>query len=169
MPYERKYPYQADPYKRQGINKQKGFKTIYWGEVIDINDNTEGGRIKVRIPFFDSKSLNENLPWAYPMETKFFHVYPKVGEVVRIFIEDIEYPQRSRFWMGPVISQLQKIQFEPLYSAFATTNINFTAPEKAPSTYPDAKGIYPNIEDIALLGRDNTYIILRERDIEIRA
>lgn len=169
MPYERKYVHQSDPYKREGINKQKNIKNIYWGEVIYITDETEGGRIQVKIPDLDSKTINDNLPWCYPMEPKFFHVYPRIGEVVRIFIEDIEYPQRSRFWMGPVISQLQKIEYDSLYTALSTTNIGFSAPQKAPSTYPDAKGVYPNIEDIAILGRDNTDIILREKDIELRA
>lgn len=169
MGHERKYILQSDPYKRTGINKQKGIKNIYWAEVISIADSTEGGRIQVRIPDLDSKTINENLPWAYPMLPKFFHLYPKIGEVVRIFIEDIEYPQRSRYWMGSIISQLQKVDYDPLYTALSTTNIDFSAPEKTVSSYPDAKGVFPEQEDIALLGRDNTDVVLRIRDVEIRA
>jgi len=166
--YEKKTILQSDPYKRN-INTEKEVKNIYWGQVISINDETDGGRIQVRLPDLDSKILNENIPWAYPMLPKFFHLYPKVGEIVRIFIEDTKYPQRSRFWMGSVISQLHKINFDAYYTALSTTNIGLVAPEKAPSTYPDAKGVFPELEDIALIGRDNTDFILREKDVEIRA
>jgi hypothetical protein len=169
MPYEKKITHQSDPYKRVVGNEQKAIRNVYWAEVVSIYDDTEGGRIQARIPDLDSKIANNNLPYSYPMESKFVHIYPKVGEVVRIFIEDVKYPQRSRFWMGPIISQLQKINFDPIYTALSTTNINFTQPQRAISSFPDAKGVFPNQEDIALLGRDNTDVILRVRDVEIRA
>ena len=167
--YERKYVHQTDPYKRTGNNTAKEIQNIYYGEVITIEDETDGGRIKVRIADLDSKTVNENLPWAFPILPKFFHLYPQVGETVRIFIEDVRYPQRSRFWMGSVVSQLQKIDFDSIYTSISTTNVNLTAPEKAISTYPDAVGVFPNKEDVALIGRDNTDVILRVRDVEIRA
>lgn len=165
---EKKRILQSDPYKRD-VNKQKEVRNVYWGEVVSIDDPTDGGRIKVRIGDLDNKTPNENLPFAYPLLPKHFHIYPQVGEVVRIILEDVNYPQRSRFWIGSVISQPQKIGYDNIYTALSTTNLAVTAPEKAPSTYPDAKGIYPNMEDIALIGRENTDLILRERDVELRA
>jgi len=75
MPYDRNLIVQSDPYKRD-INTEKAVRNIYWGEVISIEDETDGGRIKVRIPDLDTKTLNENLPWCYPMLPKFFHLYP---------------------------------------------------------------------------------------------
>jgi hypothetical protein len=166
--FDKKYSLISDPYKTTG-NKSKEIKNIYWGEVISIEDNLDGGRIKVRLPDLDNRILNENLPWAYPMLPKFFHLYPKVGEVVRVFIEDVKYPQRSRYWMGSIISQLQKVEFDSLYTALSTTNIQFSAPEKAISLYPDAEGVFPKKEDVALIGRVNTDVILKENDVEIRA
>jgi len=71
--------------------------------------------------------------------------------------------------MGSIISQLQKIGNDPMYTALSTTNIQFSNPLPAISTYPDAKGVFPEKSDIALIGRDNTDIILRVRDVEIRA
>lgn len=165
---EKKTILQSDPYKRD-INKQKDVRNVYWGEVVSIDDPTDGGRIRVRIADLDNKTPNENLPYAYPLIPKHFHIYPQVGEVVRIILEDVNYPQRSRFWMGSVISQPHKIGYDNIYTALSTTNLAVTAPEKAPSTYPEAKGVYPNIEDIALVGRENTDLILRERDVELRA
>jgi hypothetical protein len=167
--YERKYVYQSNPYKRDVGNNAKEIQNIYYGEVISIEDDTDGGRIKVRIADLDTRTPDDKLPWCYPILPKFFHLYPQVGEIVRIFIEDIRYPQRSRFWLGSVISQLQKINFDPIYTALSTTNVQISAPEPAINTYPDAKGVFPNKEDIALIGRDNTDVILRVRDVEIRA
>lgn len=168
MGYDKPILQTTNPYKQEGTQISIT-RTIYYGEVIDITDPTDGGRIKVKIPDLDNKTTNAELPWCYPMMAKFFHVYPKVGEMVRVFIEDIKYPQRSRYWMGSVISQLQKINFDSIYTSLSTTNMAITAPLPAPSTYPDANGIYPNSQDIAILGRVNTDIILSENKINIRA
>jgi hypothetical protein len=132
-------------------------------------DKTEGGAIKVRIQGLDNISADNDLPYAYPMLPKYFHILPKVGEMVRIFIENMKYPERSRFWMGSVISQPQKIGFDSVFSALSTTNLGFSVPEPAPSTYPDAIGVFPTATDIALIGRRNTDVILSDNEVHIRA
>jgi hypothetical protein len=168
MSYETKKTYESDPFKRENINVSNS-RNIFYGEVISVDDSTDGGRIKVRIPNIDNKTSNDELPDAYPMLPKFFHIYPKIGEEVRIFIEDNRYMQRGRFWLGSIISQPHKIGFDSIFTALSTTNIGATAPDQAPSTYPDAVGVFPNIEDVALIGRTNTDIILRTNDLELRA
>lgn len=154
-------------YKQVGTESSSS-RLIYYGEVITIKDETDGGRIKVRINGLDDNIGNDNLSWCYPELAKFFHVYPKVGEYVRITIENPKYPQRSRFWSGPIISQLHKAGFDSVYTGLSTTNMGLLKPEKAPSTFPNAKGVYPKITDIALLGRVNNDIILRENETYIR-
>jgi hypothetical protein len=148
-------------------------RTIFYGKVVSIDDETDGMRIKVFISGLDN-NLDEknpdNLSWCYPLMPKFFHVYPRVGELVRIFIEDISFNQKGRFWLGSVISQPQKIEFDSM--ATALSNIDKKAafsPEKAPSTYPDADGIYPTKTDVAIVGRVNTDVILRLNEVHIRA
>jgi hypothetical protein len=168
MPFDKPIIQTSDPYQQIGTHISVT-RTIYYGEVVDIIDPTDGGRIRVKIPDLDNKTSNPDLPWCYPMLPKFVHVFPKVGEYVRIFIEDVKYPQRSRYWMGSVISQPQKINFDSIYTALSTTNMGLTNPDPAPSTYPDADGVYPLQEDVAIVGRVNTDVILRINEVHIRA
>jgi len=144
-------------------------KTIYYGEVISIDDDTDGGRIKVRIDGLDNKINNSDLSWCYPILPKFFHVYPQIGEMVRIILEDIKYPYKSRYWLGSVISQPHKIGFDSTFTSLSTTNYALTIPDKAPSTYPDAKGVFPLKTDVAIIGKVNTDVILRINEVHIRA
>lgn len=167
MSFDKPVIHWSDPFKKQsGVYEIT--RTIYYGEVISIEDPTDGGRIKVKIPHLDNKIANDDLPWCYPLMPKFFHIYPKVGEMVRIFIEDIKYTERSRFWLGSIISQPHKINYDTVFTALSTTNMAVSSPDPAPSTYPDAVGVYPTKEDVAIVGRLNTDIILRLNQTTIR-
>lgn len=169
MPFEKPYIQASNIYKRATDNG-KDIRNIYYGEVMSITDPTDGGRIRVKILGLDNHITDtDKLPECYPLIPKFFHIYPRVGEMVRIFIENKDYPQRGRFWMGSIISQPQKIEFDSIYTALSTTNMAMTTPEPAPSTYPDAIGVYPTLEEIAVVGRVNTDIILRDSQLEFRA
>ena len=167
MAYDKPIIQTSNPFKKVGGYQVT--RTIYYGEVISIIDNTDGGRIQVKIPDLDNKTANADLPYCYPMLPKFFHLLPQVGEMVRIFIEDIKFPERSRYWMGSIISQPQKIGFDTIYTALSTTNMGLTIPEPAPSTLPDAKGVYPLPSDVAVIGKVNTDVILRINEVHIRA
>lgn len=145
------------------------YRSIYYGEVISIDDDTEGGRIKVRIASLDFRTYDNDLPWCYPIRPRFFHAYPKVGELVRIFLEDIRYVNKARFWEGSIISQPHKIELDTRITALSTSNIGQIKPEPSSKTYPDATGVFPDIEDIALVGRVNTDIILKVNQVHIRA
>lgn len=165
---EPKYIQTSRPYNKD-TNKETSVRNIYYGEVVSIDDQYDGGRIKVRIADLDNKTLDGNLPYAYPAIPKFMHMYPQVGEIVRVFIEDVKYPQRGRHWIGSVISQLHKIGRDGYLTALSTTNVGLSTPDKAPSTYPDAAGVFPALSDIGLIGRDNTDVLLKERQVMIRA
>ena len=158
----------SNPNKKEHANIVRN-RTIFYGEVIDISDETDGGRIKVRIPELDNRTANNELPWCYPLLPKFFHIYPQVGEMVRVFLEDTKFPERSRFWMGSIISQPHKIGFDSKFTALSTTNLGVTLPERAPTTYPDADGVFPTKDDIAIVGKVNTDIILRVNELHLRA
>jgi hypothetical protein len=168
MAYEEKYTQKSNPYGKE-TNKENAIKNIYYGEVISIDDVSEGGRIQVRIQELDLRTLNGDLPFAYPAIPKFIHIYPQVGEVVRVLIEDVRYPQRGRHWVGSIVSQLHKIGRDGFLTALSTTNVGLGAPDRAPSTYPDAAGVFPDIKDIGIIGRDNTEMMLKPKQVLIRA
>jgi hypothetical protein len=165
--YDKKYIQQSNPYKKE-TNKENPVRNIYYGEVISIDDPNQGGRIRVKIPDFDNKTGNDQLPFAYPILPKFFWIIPQVGEVVRVFIEDVRYPQRGRHWMGSIISQPQKIAYDGYFTALSTSNVATINTEANPDSYPDAIGVFPDVQDVALLGRKNTDVLLKDKQIQIR-
>lgn len=168
MSYDKPYQHYGNLIKKVGSSEILT-RTIFYGEVISNTDDTDGGRIKVRIPFLDKRISNDDLVYCYPLLPKYFFVIPKVGETVRVFIEDSSLPQRGRFWLGSVISQPHKIEFDSSFTALSTTNIGLVQPDKAPSTFPDAKNVYPDKEDIGIIGRVNTDILLKPNQVLIRS
>jgi hypothetical protein len=167
--FDKPYINKTNPYKPEHSNNTIT-RTIYYGEVVSIDDPTDGGRIKVKINDLDNRtSIVDDLPWCFPLTPKYFHIYPQIGEMVRILIEDVKYPQRNRFWVGSIISQLQKIKYDSKLTALSTTQQGILNPEAAISKYPDAVDVYPDKKDIAIIGRINTDIILKENRVVIRA
>lgn len=169
MAFDKKYVQRSSNPYAANVNRENPVRNMYYGEVVSIDDTTEGGRIQVRIADLDDKTLNGDLPYAYPAIPKFIHIYPQVGEVVRVFLEDIRYPQRGRHWVGSVISQLHKIGRDGFLTALSTTNLALAAPDRAPSSFPDATGVFPDIGDIGIIGRDNTEMMLKPKQVLIRA
>lgn len=168
MPFDKPVIHTSNPYKKEGTTMQVT-RTIYFGEVVSIDDEIDGGRIKVRVQSLDAQVITDNLPWCYPLMPKFFHIFPQVGEIVRIFIEDPKYPDKSRFWLGSVISQPHKIGYDGVHTALSTTSIAQLLPSKAPSTYPDAKGVFPDKNDVGIIGKVNTDVLLKPNQVYIRA
>ena len=157
---------------KRPYEENSGFKfmrSVYYGKVVSIDDPSDGGRIKVKIDFLDAGIDDDKLVWAYPLLQKHFHVFPQIDEYVRVFFEDPQYPQRGRFWMGGLVSQLPKIGLDSTYTALSTTDKPISYPEKAISTYPDAEGVFPTKEDIAIIGKVITDVILRLNEVHIRA
>jgi hypothetical protein len=169
MSFDKKYNQQSrSSFGSKDLNQQEPVRSIYFAAVVSIDDKLDGGRIRVRIPDIDNDISDGNLTYCYPILPKFFWNYPKVGEVVRIFIEDTRYPQKGRHWMGSVISQPQKIKKDDQTTALSTTGLKTQPAEQAISTIPEALGIFPDLDDIAIIGRDNVDMILRERELEFR-
>ena len=165
-----KYSHNTGSLYNQGTGKRLDSTIYYYGNVVSNFDEVGANRIKVRIKGVDDALSNEDLSYAFPMLQKFFHVIPKVGETVLIFIPDIKNPFIDRLYLGPIISQPQNLKKDSnLYSAKSALNSGIKEVKPAPFTIPENKGVYPDLTSIAIQGRDNSDIILKEKEIIIRA
>jgi hypothetical protein len=142
---------------------------IGFGIVKNTYDPSNAGRIQVRLPGTDLKTDDDNLPWAFPLLPKMIHIQPKVGETVMIITRVFEKEHSDRFYIGPVISQPQ-FMYEEVNENSALRALNGTriGPAPNPEMYAKVKGTLPKYEDIALLGRKDTDIILKDNDLRIR-
>ena len=145
------------------------YHNLHEGEVVSNEDDLDMGRLKIRTLLDDKFNIsNENLPFCIPLQSRLFHVIPKVGEVVHVLLFDNDKPFSMRYWIGPSISQPQFYKKEFKLSALNNTDFRITNPSIAPSKIENAKGIYPDLEDIGILGRDNNDIILKDKQITLR-
>ena len=158
----------------EGINE---IKTVQIGNVVSVSDAENLGRIKVRIPGQanlggDGDTKDADLPWSYPMLPKYFTSQPKVGEAVFILTFTNQRAHSDRLYFGPIISQLNKNNLKEspiLTSALNSFTFASTTPLKAIDTVSELKNVFPKANDVAIQGRYNTDILLRENEIQIRA
>lgn len=138
-------------------------------EVISVDDNVGGDRIKVRLLPEDRGLSDSDLPYVFPLLPKLIHVKPKVGEAVFVLCADINNPQTNRRYIGPIISQMQfseKCDYD--YNANTLLSSGVKEPEKSIYEKKDSKGAFPEDNDIALIGRKYSDVILSDNDLKIR-
>lgn len=138
-------------------------------QVVSVDDETDGGRIKARVLPEDKNLLNGDIPYAFPLLPKILHIKPKVGEAVLILCTDANNGNSDRFYIGPIISQPQFMNKDDFdYGALTLLKGALIGPSVAPSTNPNTEGAFPKNDDIALCGRENSDIILAKNDVRIR-
>jgi hypothetical protein len=149
-------------------------KNIQIGRVIDIDDPYKMGRIKVYVPGTierggDKDSTNDNIAWCYPMIPKFFNSTPKVDEAVLIFVFSKEKGSADRLYLGPIISQLDKLNKEDYGTALNPFTFRSSTPSPNVDKFPALNGVFPKTDDISIQGRYNTDLIFRKNEILLRA
>lgn len=141
-------------------------------EVISVYDPYDAGRIKVRLdPEDRSISDNEKLPYAIPFLPKTFFSTPKTGEGVLVILSETNDGASQRYYVGPLISQWDFIYKNPLFYG-SDAIFGKRAPEsliRGLETVAEMKGTFPKQDDIAIVGRKNCDIIVKDDDIRIRA
>jgi len=155
--------------------KKLAQKFLYFGEVVSVDDPFESRTIKVRIPDFDIRVENDELPPCYPLFPAFFHFVPKVGEravilMDRIYNSDNTVNQEKRYYLAVTISQPQRINNDPYYYTAASNETDgWTQRETPISEIPEALGTYIQKNEIGIIGRDNTDMIFKDGEILLRA
>jgi hypothetical protein len=162
----------------RGQNNQENlsnFQYLKYGEVISIDDEFGLGRIKVRVNGAtaaggDKDILNSELPYAFPLLPKHLQIIPRVGEMVWVFVFDKNRQHVDRIYIGPITSQLNKLNFdEARLAAMAGFTFGPMNPSVNVDSIPQLKGIFPDKEDISIQGRFNTDITQKRNEIVLRA
>ena len=143
--------------------------SFYLGRVVEVSDKYHAGRIKAAINDDRGAPLSK-IPYSFPALPKMLHVMPKVGEAVIIIIDNENRANAQRYSIGPIISQPQKMHFDGYAELSATKMLNhgLMPPDISVDNVPSANGTLPEEEEIAILGRKDSEIILSDNDIRIR-
>jgi hypothetical protein len=138
-------------------------------KVLSVYDDKAGLRIKVRMDPEDNKLTTDEIPYCYPLLPKHFHINPKKGEMVLVITSRLNAPNSQRWFIGPIISQQYALYNDQFLSAQSILeNGNITKPLPRPELNPENEGSYPNREDIAIQGRNNADLILKENELRLR-
>lgn len=143
---------------------------IYFSEVLSIEDTLEGGRIKARVLPADQYKKLDEIPYAFPLLPKLIDIKPKVGESVLVICSDDERQSSQRYYIGPIISQPQKLyKDEFMLGSTSLLSGGLKKPMEPLSNNAEAKGAFAKDEETAIYSRKNSDIILSDDDIRIRS
>lgn len=146
---------------------------LYITPVVSVEDKQDGGRIKVCIKPMDNrydKPKEEDLAYAFPLLPKHLHVNPQVGELVVVIFQHIENGQTNRFYIGPIISQPYRMGYDPTITAenlLAGVHVGGNVKQRVEMD-PLNRGTLPIRTDIALEGRYNSDVVLKDSEVRIR-
>jgi hypothetical protein len=169
------------------INVSQLFKYL---KCIDNSDPLRIGRVRaldVELKEVDKTSEDPKLvPWSVddPHLYKSFlpyhiNVVPRVDEMIFYFKQDSSRYNMDKIYCGPVLSHPSYAKGEKYESAQVQTNKGKKGNQGEPYLLGDVnsdvplspdiakKGVFPHPDDIAIVGRDNTEIILGSREYVI--
>lgn len=160
-------------YNREGGNTYQNNNEITFiqrGKVVSIDDYNDAGRIKVRVLGVDNNKIDSEAFDAFPMLPKHINIVPKLKEGVLIFTFKSGNNKVDRMYLGPIIPQpqfLNNADFDlEAWNAFSF-GVQDLGP--APTERKKIRGGYPKKDDIAIQGRKNTDLILKENEVLLRA
>jgi hypothetical protein len=139
-------------------------------ENVDYGDSADAGRIKVRLDSDGDGKSTGKLVYAFPLLPKTFQTIPKVGEGVFILTSNGDPYGGQRYYIGPIISQPQFMENCPYkkgrgsaVSLLSTAKPSVVKPKTGISHSKLTKGSFPDVRDVALVGRGQEDIILKYR------
>jgi len=146
------------------------YRNIYPAKVVLENDPLSQGRIKVRIDIRDKLAKEtDDLPWCLPLKSSFVYSKPRLGEMVFIFMEDPNINHGIRYWTGPIHTSQFQHKIEP-YSIAKNIYKDTSSNSKAQVSSRDlAKLDIPKNFDVGIEGRDDSWVILKPREVRIVA
>ena len=160
-------------YSREGKNAYQinGDTTIvHRGRVVSIDDPNDAGRIKVRVMGIDNDDSDNEIFYCHPMLPKHINIVPKLFEAVLIFTFTTGKNKVDRMYLGPIIPQPQYLE-KADYDLEAWNAYSFGTQDLGPAVVDRKKirGGFPKKEDIAIQGRKNVDVILKDDELLLRA
>lgn len=145
-------------------------QVVRFCKVISVDDDTDADRIKIRLSPEDNSKTIDEIDYAFPLLPKMFHVKPKVGEAVFVFLANTNDGESQRYYIGPVVSQDHRLYNDPYFSgADSFLRGSYKKFDIAPRMDPQQDGILPNDDDIVIRGRKNADIQITNDDVRIKA
>lgn len=138
-------------------------------EVLWVDDNTDSNRIKVRLLSDDVDKSIEELPYAIPFLPQMIHIKPKLHEGVLVMNSVANNGNSQRYYIGPVISQINHMHKELVDDAMSIYDTSTNPKDPAPTLDKNkTKGAVPENDEIAVVGRKFSDIVLSDNDLRIR-
>lgn len=153
-----------------------GESIVKKGQVELTEDTADGLRIKIRLQQ-DGTTPLEQIPYSFPLLPKTFQSVPKVGEGALVLTTMSDSKESQRFYIGPIISQPQfQEKCEYSYGRGNATSLlkgGTIEPLEKISNYRETFGAFPNVGDVAVVGRGSQDIIMKNlskdsNEIDIR-
>jgi hypothetical protein len=144
-----------------------GESIIKKGQVELTEDTADGLRIKVRLEQ-DGTTPIENIPYSFPLLPKTFQSVPKKGEGALVITTMSDSKESQRYYIGPIISQPQfQEKCEYSYGRGNATSLidgGTIEPLEKISNYRETFGSFPDVEDVAMVGRGSQDVILKTNE-----
>lgn len=166
--------------KNQNFPSDKGTQTnrnAYAAIVVSSNDPLEQNRIRARIIGVDQKGEikggrdkdipDDKLPFAIPLSPSFLNATPLEGEMVILILDNPEINTSPRFWVGPIISSKLKYKYQAFKEAVKIFDYTDFGSNQNIKSRPSPSRIWPDKTDVALMGRDDSQIILKPRELHL--
>jgi hypothetical protein len=143
------------------------------GSTYTLGGEVGGWRTKVRLDT-DGGVEVADLPWAFPLMPKSMQSVPKVGEGVLVINSELANKDSQRYYIGPIISQPQFQEYceygyggrGPASSLLSTSKPLTEKPLTNISRRSITKGAFPDLEDVAILGRGQEDLVLKYRKLD---
>lgn len=139
-----------------GLNKGLSYDIITEGVVTFVDDFYKNGTIRVRP---NQTNIEVDI---FPLIPIYNMILPKVGDSVNL-IPKKSGTTYSFLWVGPI-----NVDYKKLNSS-SKVGDGVYVHGKPITKYPDAKGIYPNLDEITINGRWNSDLRLGKNQTLLRA
>lgn len=126
-----------------------------------LNTNSFGRRIKIKFAEHQAEH------WAWPLLPKHLQVIPKKGEMVLVFVSDLDGVEGNLFYVGPIISQDYYLNECPNKTAYSLLIGQGTKPVCHPQGNSENDGTYPDKDTIAIQGRGDAAVWLKNEELRL--